>query len=51
MVVPGIVWSVSEKLDRQNAAASEDQKTGGGGAEINDRPKSALHRFTPSFLF
>jgi hypothetical protein len=50
MVIPGIICWVSEKLDRQNAAASEDQKASGGGAEIDDRPKSLLHRFAPSFL-
>jgi hypothetical protein len=51
MIVPEIVWSVSEKLERQNAAASEYKKASGGGAEIDDRPKSLLHRFAPSFWF
>ncbi len=38
MLIPEIVWSMSEKLYGQNLAASEDQKTGGGGTEIDDRP-------------
>jgi hypothetical protein len=49
MVVPEIVGLVGEKLDRQNATASEGQKAGGGGAESDDHPKSALHRFAPFF--
>jgi hypothetical protein len=38
MVLPEIIWSVSEKLYGQNVAASEDQKTGGSGTEIDYRP-------------
>jgi hypothetical protein len=44
MLIPEIIWSMSEKFDGQNVAASEDQKTGGSGTEIDNRPKSALHR-------
>jgi hypothetical protein len=50
MLVPEIVWSMSEKLHGQNVAASEDQEAGRGGAEIDNRPKSALHRFAPSLF-
>jgi hypothetical protein len=50
MVIPEIIGWVSEKLDRQNAAATDDKKAGDGSAEINDRPKSVLHRFAPSFV-
>jgi hypothetical protein len=50
MVVPEIAGAVGEKLDGQSAAASEDQKTSGGGTKIYDRPKSALHRFAPFFM-
>jgi hypothetical protein len=50
MVIPQIIGWVSEKLDRQNAAATDDKKAGDGSAEINDRPKSVLHRFPPSFV-
>jgi hypothetical protein len=49
MVVPKIVWSMSEKLYGQNVAASEDKKAGGGSEEIDDRPKCALDRFIPPF--
>jgi hypothetical protein len=49
MLVPEILWSVSEKLYGQNVAASEDQEARCGGAEIDNRPKSALHRFLPPF--
>jgi hypothetical protein len=47
MLVPKIVWSMCEKLYGQNVAASEDQETGGGGAEVDDCPECALHRFAP----
>jgi len=50
MVIPKILWSMSEKLYGENVAASEDQTTRGGGAEVDDGPQCALHRFAP-FLF
>ena len=38
MLLPEIIWPMSEKLDGRNVAASEDQKAGGSGTEIDDRP-------------
>jgi hypothetical protein len=50
MVIPKILWSMSEKLYGENVAASEDQTTRGGGAEVDDCPQCALHRFAPSLF-
>jgi len=36
---------VSEELDGEGAAASEDQKASGGGTESADHPECALHVF------